>query len=40
MTIYGWRVPMVASLLIWGVLWEIVGQLDLSILLPDRKSVV
>jgi NitT/TauT family transport system permease protein len=40
MTIYGWRIPMVASLLIWGVLWEIVGQLDLSILLPPLSGVL
>jgi NitT/TauT family transport system permease protein len=40
MTIAGYRVPMVASLLIWGVLWEIVGQLDLTILLPPLSSVL
>jgi NitT/TauT family transport system permease protein len=40
MTVYGWRIPMVASLLIWGVLWEIVGQLDLSILLPPLSGVL
>jgi NitT/TauT family transport system permease protein len=40
MVIYGWRIPMVAALLIWGVLWEIVGQLDLSILLPPLSGVL
>jgi NitT/TauT family transport system permease protein len=39
MTIYGWRIPMVGALLIWAVLWEIVGQLDLSILLPPLSGV-
>jgi NitT/TauT family transport system permease protein len=40
MTIAGYRVPMVASLLLWGVLWEIVGQLDLTILLPPLSAVL
>lgn len=40
MTIYGWRIPMVASLLVWGVLWEIVGQLHLSLLLPPLSGVL
>ena len=26
MQIFGYKVPMMASLLIWAVLWEIVGQ--------------
>lgn len=34
------RVPMVASLLIWAVLWEIVGQLELTILLPPLSNII
>ena len=34
MTLFGYRVPMMASLLVWCVLWEIVGRLDLIFLLP------
>ena len=34
MIIHGWRIPMMASLLIWCVLWEIVGRLGLVFLLP------
>jgi NitT/TauT family transport system permease protein len=40
MTIAGYRVPMVASLLLWAVLWEIAGRLDLTILLPPLSGVL
>ena len=39
MIIRGYRVPMVASLLIWAVLWEIVGRAELTILLPPLSRV-
>ena len=39
MIIKGYRVPMVASLLIWAVLWEIVGRAELTILLPPLSRV-
>jgi len=34
MKLFGYRVPMMASLLVWCVVWEIVGRLDLMLLLP------
>ncbi len=40
MLIHGYRVPMMASLLLWAVLWEIVGQLDVTILLPPLSRVL
>ena len=40
MKLFGLRLPMMTSLLIWAVLWEIVGQLDLTILLPPLSSVL
>jgi NitT/TauT family transport system permease protein len=40
MTIFGYRVPMMASLLVWCVAWEIVGRLDLVFLLPPFTSVL
>ena len=40
MTIYGWRIPPVFSLLIWIGLWEIIGQLKLAFILPPFSSVV
>ena len=40
MTILGYRVPIMASLLVWCVLWEIVGRLDLIFLLPPFTDVL
>lgn len=40
MKLFGLQLPMMTSLLIWAVLWEIAGQLDLTILLPPLSSVL
>jgi NitT/TauT family transport system permease protein len=40
MVINGYRIPMMASLLLWAVLWEIVGQLQMTILLPPLSGVI
>lgn len=40
MTIYGYRVPMMASLLVWCVAWEIVGRFDLLLLFPPFSEVL
>lgn len=40
MTLFGYRVPMMASLLVWCVAWEIVGRLDLIFLLPPFTEVL
>jgi len=40
MTIFGYRIPMASSLLLWAALWEIAGQLHLSFLLPPLSSVL
>jgi NitT/TauT family transport system permease protein len=40
MLIAGYRIPMAASLIIWAVLWEIVGRLELTILLPPLSRVL
>ncbi len=39
MQIGRFRVPMMASLLIWALLWEIVGRLGLTILLPPLSAI-
>ena len=39
-TVYGLRVPRMASLAIWLAVWEIVGQLDLLMLFPPFSAVV
>src|SRR5690242_7304758 len=40
MTLFGYRVPMMASLIVWGLLWEIVGRLDLIFILPPLSDVL
>lgn len=40
MTLFGYRVPMMASLLVWCLVWEIVGRLDLVFLLPPFTHVL
>ena len=40
MILFGYRVPMMASLLVWCVGWEIVGRLDLVFLLPPFTEVL
>ena len=40
MNLFGYRVPMMASLLVWCVIWEIVGQLDLMLMVPPFSEVL
>jgi NitT/TauT family transport system permease protein len=40
MTILGHRVPIMASLIVWCILWEVVGRLDLVFLLPPFSDVI
>ena len=40
MTIFGRRVPMMASLLVWFVIWEVIGRLGLIMLTPPFTDVV
>ena len=40
MIVLGHRLPGMSSLLIWGLLWEIVGQLDLTFFIPPLSEVV
>jgi NitT/TauT family transport system permease protein len=39
-TIFGFRIPIMASLIVWAILWEIVGRLDLVFLLPPFSEVL
>ncbi len=39
MVIYGYRIPMMASLLLWAALWEIVGHAEITVLLPPLSRV-
>ena len=40
MIIFGYRAPMMASILVWCLLWEIVGQTGLMYLVPPFSSVL
>jgi len=40
MTLFGYRVPMMASLILWCLAWEVVGQLDLMVMLPPFTQVL
>ncbi|WP_146591614.1 ABC transporter permease [Puniceibacterium confluentis] len=39
MWIKGYKLPAMSSLLIWGLLWEIIGQLDLTFFVPPLSNV-
>lgn len=39
MKIFGYQLPSMSSLILWGILWEIVGQLELTFFLPPLSAV-
>lgn len=39
MQVFGVKLPMMSSLLLWGLLWEIVGQVDLTFFVPPLSQV-
>ena len=40
MTLFGYRLPGMSSLLLWGLLWEIVGQAGLTFFIPPLSEVL
>jgi len=40
MTLYGYHVPKMASLIVWVILWEIVGRFGLVMLFPPFTEVI
>ena len=40
MTLFGIRIPMMASLLFWALVWEVVGRLDLMFLIPPMSAII
>ena len=40
MTVFGYRLPGMSSLIVWAILWEIVGRLDLTFFIPPISEVV
>jgi len=40
MKIFGIKLPMMTSLIIWAIIWEIIGRFELSILLPPLSHIL
>jgi NitT/TauT family transport system permease protein len=40
MTLFGYRLPMMSSLILWCLIWEIVGRMDLVLLFPPFSGVL
>lgn len=40
MTLFGYRLPGMSSLILWGLLWEIVGQSGLTFFIPPLSEVI
>ncbi|WP_372840353.1 ABC transporter permease [Phaeovulum sp.] len=40
MTVFGYKLPALSSLILWALLWEIVGQLDLTFFVPPFSEVI
>jgi NitT/TauT family transport system permease protein len=40
MTIFGKRIPMVFALLVWLIIWEVIGRLELLFLIPPFTDVL
>ena len=40
MIVFGYRLPGMSSLLVWGLLWEIIGQLKLTFFVPPLSKVM
>ena len=39
MSVWGYRLPAMSSLILWGLLWEVIGQADLTFFLPPLSEV-
>lgn len=39
MTLYGYRLPAMSSLILWAALWEIIGQLNFTFFVPPLSKV-
>ena len=39
MTLFGYKLPNMSSLILWGILWEIIGQMELTFFLPPLSDI-
>ena len=40
MKLFGYRLPGMSSLIVWGLLWELVGQTGLTFFVPPLSEVL
>jgi NitT/TauT family transport system permease protein len=40
MTLYGYRLPAMSSLILWGLLWELIGRMGVSFFVPPLSEVM
>ena len=40
MKLFGYRLPGMSSLILWGLLWEIVGRLEVTFFVPPLSEVL
>ncbi|MDP3523999.1 MAG: ABC transporter permease subunit [Hoeflea sp.] len=40
MTAFGYKLPAMSSLLVWGLLWEVIGQMKLTFFVPPLSTVI
>src|SRR3989337_759878 len=40
MTLFGKRIPIIFSLLVWCVIWEVIGRAELSTIVPPFSGVI
>ncbi len=40
MTVYGYRLPAMSSLILWGLLWELIGRMGVSFFVPPLSEVM
>ena len=39
MNLFGYRLPLLSSLILWAILWEIVGHTDAKLILPPLSAI-
>ena len=39
MTLFGYRIPMMASLIVWAIIWELLGRAGVNFLIPPLTDV-
>ena len=40
MKVFGYQLPAMSSLILWGLLWEVVGRLDVTFIIPPLSEVL